>query len=185
MKRALLLSLVLAFGAGTAFAQAGSIGICADQRGTVCNLSDVPGLTQYYVVHMNTQAATACQYSAPKPACFTGIYLSDTNPFPVTIGNSQIGVSIGYGVCKSSPIYVQAISYFTYGTTPPCCFYWVRPDPTASPPGIYVVDCAQPYGNLLVATGGAGLINRGPTCCCGCSPTEDSTWGQVKALYGE
>jgi len=180
MKKALLLSLVLVFGASMAFAQAGSIGIFADNAGLSCNLSDPgPGLTPYYIVHVNTPGATACQYSAPKPACFTATYLSDTNAFPVTVGSSQTGVSVGYGACKVSPILCQTIQYFTSGTTGSCCYYPVLADPTATPPGIYVVDCQD---HLLTATGGKGIIKSGPACNCNV-PAEDTTWGQVKALY--
>lgn len=180
MKKALLLSLVLVFGASMAFAQAGSIGIFADNAGLGCNLADPgPALTPYYIVHVNTPGATASQYSAPKPTCFTAQWLSDTNAFPVTVGNSQIGVSVGYGSCKVSPILLQTLNYFTNGATPNCCYYPVLADPTATPPGIYVVDCQD---QLLTATGGKGIIKSLQTCNCNV-PAEETTWGQVKALY--
>ena len=134
MKKALLLTIVLMLGASMAFAGTGSIGIFADNAGVSCNLSDPgAGLTQYFIVHVNAVSVSASQYSAPKPACFTSTYLSDTNAFPVTVGSSQTGVSVGYGSCRTSPILLQTLSYFTSGTTPVCCYYPVLADPNAVP----------------------------------------------------
>jgi len=181
MKKALLISLVLVFGAGMAFAQGGSIGIFADPAGLNCNLGDVAGLTQYYIVHVNSAGATACQFSAPKPACFTATYLADTGIFAVTVGSSQTGVSIGYGMCRQSPLHVLTLSYFTNGMTPSCCYYPVLEHPTATPPGLLVVNCAE---QLIPATGGKGIIKSGAGCNCNV-PVEETTWGQVKSLYNE
>lgn len=180
MKKALLLTFALMLCAGMAFAQQGSVGIFRDAAGTNCNLLDTtPGLTPYYVVHVYTTGSTACQYSAPKPTCMTATYLSDTNPFPVTVGSSQTGVSVGYGTCRVGPIHVQTVSYFTMGTTPACCYYPVLADPAVGVIG--TVDCAFEPG---VATGGIGIVNANGTCDCNV-PVEDTTWGGVKALYTE
>lgn len=174
--------LAVALAAGVAFAQQGSIGIFADNLGLNCNLPDPgPALTQYHIVHVYTTGSTACQFSAPKPACFTATYLSDTNPFPVTIGNSQTGASCGYGACKVGTISIMSINYFTNGQTPPCCYYPVLPDPYAVPLAILTADCNN---QLRTATGGRGIIKSGSACHCG-TPVEESTWGQVKALYVE
>jgi hypothetical protein len=182
MKKALLLTLVLMLGATMAFAQAGSIGIFANMAATDCNLAAaVQGLAAYYVVHVNTPGAVGCEYAAPKPACMTlAQYLSDTNPFPVTIGNSQTGVSIGYGTCRVAPIHVQTISYFILGPNPTCCRYFVLPHPINGGPNM--VDCQD---NLLIATGGQGIVNMVHGECVCDVPVQDTTWGQVKALYTE
>jgi hypothetical protein len=181
MKRVVFLAIATLFVASLAFAQAGSIGIFGDPAGTNCNLAAMTqGLGAYYVVHTNTPGAVGCEYSAPKPACMTlAQYLSDTNAFPVTIGNSQTGVSVGYGVCRQAPILVQTISYFILGPNPMCCRYYVLPHPINGGPNM--VDCAD---NLLIATGGQGIVNSDPTCHCDV-PVQDTTWGQVKALYTE
>lgn len=202
MKALLLTFVCLLFAAGTVWGQAGIIGIYGDNAGTNCNLRDsAPGLTPYYIVHVQTTGATACQYSAPTPACLLATYLSDTNVFPVTVGNSQTGVSIGYGTCRIGAIHVQTISFFTQGLTPPCCKYWTCPDPSEGSGEIRVVDCAQ---NLLTASGTLGMINANATCPCSwCAsmaciealyrtsstcfgvPIEDATWGRVKDAYSE
>jgi hypothetical protein len=183
MKKALsMAALAVALAASSALAGQGSVGIFADVAGTNCNLPDPgPGLTQYYIVHVNTTGSTACQFSAPKPACFTAMYLSDTNLFAVTIGNSQMGTSVGYGTCRVGPTYVMGINYFTNGQTAPCCYYPVLPDPLAVPLAIRSVDCDFEEWSV---TGGTGIIKSGPTCHCGVA-AEESTWGQVKALYAE
>lgn len=179
MKKALLLTVALMLCAGAAFAQYGTIGLYGDMGGTSCWLNDkVAGLTPYYVVHMNTVSAAAAEFAAPKPACLLATWLSDTNAFPVTIGNSQTGVSIGYGSCRAAPVLILTLNYFTAGTTPACCLYPVLPHPINGGP--WMVDCTQtqyPVGTNIA------VVNGNETCTCESVPTEDTTWGGVKALY--
>jgi hypothetical protein len=180
MKRVVFLAVAALMAASMAFAQGGSLGMFADPAGTNCNLADaVPGLVTYYVVHVNTPGATACEFSAPKPACVLATYLSDASVFPVTVGTSQSGVSIGYGYCAAGPINVLKLNYFAQGMTQACCRYPVLPHPITGGP--WMVDCAN---NQLLTTGGQGIVNANPTCQCNV-PTEETTWGQVKSLYGE
>jgi hypothetical protein len=75
---------------------------------------------------------------------------------------------------------VMTMQIFGYGTTPECCFWWVRPDPNLPSGQIEVADCSF---NVFPATGGATIINRRLDGC----PTvaEPSTWGKVKSLYSE
>jgi hypothetical protein len=153
-------------------AQTGYIGIFSNNTGTNCNITDAaPGLLSVYVVHVNSTGATACQYKAAKPACMTATYLSDTNLFGVTIGNSQTGVSIGYGGCRNGNIHLQTISYFASGTTPACCSYPATCDPlgynACSGGLIDFVDCDF---NPTLGTGAAGVINGNATCPCGALP---------------
>jgi hypothetical protein len=168
---------------GAARPQAGAIGVFRDPGGTNCYLEDKsPGVVPFYVVHVGTGGATACQYSAPKPNCLAATYLSDTNVFPVTIGNSQTGVSIGYGTCRTGPIHVQTISYFTQGLTPACCRYYLQPDPNGSTGKIEFVDCS--YESVTGSTMRA-VINPNGTCPCGEPSAEETTWGGVKTLFNE
>ncbi len=138
----------------------GSIGIYADVAGTECNLSDaVVGMTTYRVVHLTDFGVTACAYWAPKPSCFTATYLSDTNVFPVTIGNSQDGVSVGYGSCRPGPIHVQSIAFLTSGNTPECCLYPILGIPSSG--NVEAVDCAN---HLITAYGVTSVINPSGAC---------------------
>jgi len=167
MKKALLVTLVLMLVAGTGFAQNGFVGVFADNQGTNCNLAVAPGLFLVYVVHVFTAGSTAVQYSAPKPACLTATYLSDTNMFAVTIGHSQTGVAVGYGSCRIGTIHVQTLAYFVAGGTAQCCEYPVLPDPNVASGHIETVNCAY---NLVYAMGITGIVNPNPTCVCDSGP---------------
>ncbi|UCH84114.1 MAG: hypothetical protein JSW50_00030 [Candidatus Latescibacterota bacterium] len=182
MKTLLLLACIVFLGANLAFAQPGVIGITADQGGTDCNLLDtVPGaLVSYYVQHLRTAGATAAQFSAPMPACMIGaVWISDV-PIGPSVGNSQIGIAIGYGGCFASPILILTINYFAFGATTPCCPYYPSPDPATGL--IEMVDCAH---FKMPAGAQCAMINPDVTCLCAATPTETSTWGKVKALYSE
>lgn len=184
MKKVILLAVVGLTAASLAFAQAGSVGMFADPGGMNCNLLDSggAGVKLYYVVHVNTTGATASQYSAPVPACMLGtgaIYLADTNPHAVTLGNSQTGVAVAYGACLTGPIHTQTIQVFAMGITPPCCYWPVTGDPNLPSGLIEGADCSYV---TFYPTGGVGIINSQPNCDCNI-PAEDTTWGQLKALY--
>jgi len=184
------MAFVLMLGASVALAAdppGGKIGMFADQAGTNCSITDTaPGLLPIYVVHIVDAGATAIQYIAAKPACMTSTYLSDTNPFGVTIGNSQTGVSVGYGTCRSGAIHCQTISYFASGTTPACCVYTVHCDPLGvdqcASGLVDIVDCD--FGTGL-AKGRSGVINQNASCDCATVPVEETSWGQIKSLYDE
>ena len=184
MRKALLLSFALMLVASMAFAQAGSVGMFADPAGMSCNLLDLApsGVKLYYVVHVYTTGATASQYMAKVPLCMTAtgaIYLADTNMFSVTLGNSQTGVAVAYGACLTGPIHTQTIQVFAMGITPPCCYWPVTGDPNLPSGLIEGADCSYV---TFYPTGGVGIINSQPNCDCNI-PAEDTTWGQLKALY--
>lgn len=182
MKKALLLTVVMIFGATAAFGQAGTIGVYADAAGADCHLPDaVPGLTPWNVVHTNTAGATASQFAVLLGSCNLATYLSDTAIYAVTIGSSQTGVAIGYGACIGSPNLVLIVNMFTSGVTPPCCPVEVVPDPNSASGQIEVVDCLN---NLLFGSGFTSYINGSDNCPCTVG-TEESTWGAVKSIYAE
>jgi hypothetical protein len=183
VKRLVFITLIIVASASLVFAQGGFIGLFGDPGGTDCNLWDnVPGLCSYYAVHVAHAGASACQFAAPAPGCYLGLWLSDTAMFPVTIGNSQTGVAIGYGACLAAPVAVLAINYFCQALTPPCCVYRVQPDPNVPSGQIEMVDC----NNLLWPAGDlCAVVNPTADCPCWATPTEESTWGRVKSLYAE
>jgi len=182
MKRLFLITLVAVFSASVAAAQVGNIGLFADNAGADCNIVDnAVGLKPIYVVHVNAANVSAVQFSAVVPACFGASFLSDTAVWPVTVGNSQTGVAVGYGVCLSSPIHVLTINVFAQGLASTCCQMTVAPHSAASSGEIEVVDCANDLF-LLGTIGGTVTINPDGSCMCSIG-TEETTWGQVKALY--
>jgi hypothetical protein len=138
-----------------------------------------PGVMSIYIVYTAYASVTGVEFWAPKPSCFTAVYLSDTMPFPVTIGNSQAGVSIGLGSCRQPPVHVLTINYFAYGTTPADCQYRTLPHPVTGE--IYMVDCAD---NLISLTQGINFINP-PEANCEGVPVGTSTWGSVKSLFSD
>jgi hypothetical protein len=187
MKKVLLLASVMALSASLAFAQAGAPNIFMDPMGSSCDLvQPPPGLWPVYVVHVLTPGATAIQFSAPLPQCALPglLWLSDTAQYPVTIGDSQGGVAIGYGACIASPNLVLIINLFSQIPGPPCCLWPVLPDPAVPSGMIEVVDCNANL--LLVGSEPSAVINSDGTCFC-VEPlaAQESTWGNIKALYSE
>lgn len=182
MKKVLVLTLAIVVSASMAFAQGGQIGTFADTQGNDCNVSTaVPGLVTVRVVHLNAPGVTASQFKATMPACAAPtIWLSDTPVFAVTIGNSQSGVAIGYGACNATPLHILSISLFAQGAFSTCCVWPVTPDPAVPSGKIEVVDCG---GQLIYGSGLNGLLNGDATCSCASVPTEETSWGAVKALY--
>ena len=165
-------------------AQGHTIGLYADAGGTTCNISETLPLTYVYVVHhIPASGAIGCSFSAPKPACWTGAtWLQDIEPYSWP-GNSQFGKSIGYGSCLTGTLHILTIVYFAQGLSEPCCLYPVLPDPNVPSGEIEIGDCDY---NTVFGVGLVTTINGDPTCPCGYPvAVEETTWGGVKALYGE
>lgn len=151
------------------YGQAGTIGIFSDVSGSDPTIEDRhPGIIKLYVVHMNTDGATACQFRARKPWCFDAEFLGDTNVFPCTIGNSQDFVAIGYGECLSGPIHVLTMNFFSQGRSEPSCEYSIQPwsgwqfvweDPAGL---VQMVDCDF---NLLDLDHQSAMINPPADMC--------------------
>jgi len=178
MKKVLLLTLVLMLGATMAFAQNGSIGIFADNAGASCNVSGTPGFLNVYFVHVNSLGATASQWAAPAPTCMTAIRLADIPVFAVNFGNTAAGITVGYPVCKTGTFHIMTSLYQVAVGPTQCCRWFVIADPSLESGKIEIPDCdyVMAYG-----TGGQALVgSMCPTCNV---PVEDTTWGQMKALY--
>ena len=184
MRKTLLTTMVFVLIASVAVAQTGWVGIFADPAGASCELSDAtPGLMSVYVVHMAAEA-TACQFSAPAPNGYMGAtsYLNDTAVFPVTVGTSALGVSVGYGACLTSPVHALTLNVFAQNAAAQCCEWRVQVDPNVGFLG--VVDCnfvTQPTGHA-----GTAFWNASGGACegqCGETPTQETTWGKVKTLF--
>lgn len=141
-----------------------TVGVYRDVNGSGCTLNDltVGNITAYVVLRPDANGATGLQFAAPKPACFTGVYLGDeAAPGTLVIGDSQTGVSVALLGCKASPTHVLTIRYAGLGTTPTCCEYPVVPDPLLTT--IDVVDCG------FFTHEGVGIVSRfnaDATCPC-------------------
>jgi hypothetical protein len=155
------------------------IGIFTDIAGTDCSAYDTEmAVLSFYVVHVRNLGAEAVWFSAPQPACFsTAIHTGDSPVFLTTTGDSQTGVEVLYGRCRSSDVHVLTINYFVQGLTGSCCYYPVGPHPDHG--DILVKSCGP---ELIVATGGEAIINPTPQCVC-YTPVQETTWGRIKAMY--
>jgi hypothetical protein len=174
---------LFAFGSAQAQGSAGILSVYADPYGTECNIYDfVPGILQVYVVYNYHPGTLMVQFSAPKPDCFgTAIWLQDLPSYPIIDGNSQTGVWVAWPACQPAPALVMTIEFFVQGLTGPCCRYPVLPDPRLPSGKIEAFDCGQ---NIVYPEGGRGIINPNATCLCTFPvPVEETTWGQIKALY--
>lgn len=164
-----------------------TLGLYGDPTGTNCNIVPlVSMMTSVYVIHTSPQGATAAEFKAPKPACWTGgVYLSDQSPFPCLIGcgDSQTGRSIGYGSCQSGSFLITTIQYFNISPSGSCCPYPLLPHPNSGERGVEVMDCSF---TVVTAEGLVSTVNGGTACPCGYAvANEETTWGKMKALYAE
>ena len=106
----------------TAHAQAATIGIFSDENRSGCSLSDAGGLIRAYVVVNAPSGITAVRFAAPKPACFQASWVADEVPGGyTTIGESQIDISIGTGVCKAGLTHVLTMVFQKTSSTAACC----------------------------------------------------------------
>jgi hypothetical protein len=169
---------------GDVFGQAGFVGLYADAEGTDCRIEDKnPGLLPIYAVHNGTLGATACQFKMTADACFAPLWLSDLPIFPVTLGNSQDGVAIGYAACLPSPIHVLTINFFGDATTTDCCEVHVVGDPSTPSGTVVMVDCLN---RLHEAPDCDRFVNPVDGVCKECElPVAHTTWGRLKAVFSD
>ncbi len=141
---AVSLCIIVVF-AGISQAQTGHIALYSDTQFMDPHLgTEGTGLVSIYVVAHSSTPLTAVQYWAPIPDCWQGAtWIGDVNLFPISIGSSQSGMSIGLGGCVTTPVHIQTINVIT--TIPPpndiCCLMVTRPDLQAPSGEIEFVDC--------------------------------------------
>lgn len=160
---------------------AGAVALYSDPAFIDCSIVDIVGLVEVYVVHTAHSGATAVQFSAPVPSCWGAVWLADTNPFPLVIGNTQDGMAVSYGGCLNAPVHVTTMLIYGQALAGNCCQFPVLPDPNAPTGRIEAVDCAltKTYPSSQPA-----VVNAQPWCPCGfLVSVETKTWGGVKALY--
>jgi hypothetical protein len=146
---------------------------------------DCPGfvIDTWYVAAVNFNTfVTGADFKINYPAAVT--YLADLNVPPVKVGNTNIGLSMAFALPQNG-----------YNLVPLCQVqvFW-NCDDCDRPAGLYVNNqvkvVANPFTNFLGVTDfpnfnlvpGQGLT---AVICPTSVPVEETTWGQVKALYGE
>lgn len=123
-----------------------------------CRLPDTaPQIGKMYVVVSAWDGITGVQFAAPMPTCMTGAtYLSDEWVYPVSLGDSQTGIAIGWSSCETGMVHVLTINYYMQGLSD-CCRYRVVPDPRNPNHRIELWDCDS---NLVIGGGGVGLVSN-------------------------
>ena len=209
MRVLILVLLLIACAQGFAFAQAGGIGIFSDAGAYLdCTIVDAaPCLHPVYVVHKLCPGATASRFMVVSSGGFNMTYTGEIHNMPVSFGNSQTGVCLSYGACLHSDILLITINYFGQGLSGVCSFLEVVADPTSPSGNIEMMDCS---GNVLAASSWKLYVNSDGSCGCWIDPfvdrvadakplkkatvdvpgdfcyplpTQNGSWGQVKALY--
>jgi hypothetical protein len=175
---------------GLSFGQGGGyIGIFADPLGSSCEFEEAyPGVIQVYVVHVDAPEARAAQFMVAQSNKFTGAYLGEAMGFEgLAFGNSQTGLEVAYSTCVPSPIHILTISYYIDGTSDPCSYLEVVPDPSEDE--ILMIGCYS-FDLIVLDVGGRMNFNVAAAADdCDCAdpvapvPVEKTTWGHVKALY--
>jgi hypothetical protein len=180
-KALILLALLVAVPAAGALAQAGYIGLYADEAGTACSVADPGGgQVNVYVIHQAVSGAAASQWRIAPGAGFAMTYLGESSPV-VAMGDTQSGVSASYGSCLASPILLATVTYLSHGTSASCSYLDVIADPASSTGTIEVVDCSSVR---LTGVGSRLYVNPDESCPCGqANPTRDTDWGRIKAMY--
>lgn len=173
-----------------AYAQYGVIGLYTDASAGNCEVYDsAQGIFDVWVVHTMGTGASAAQFKVQPSAGFTATYLGDFSPFEVYLGNSQTGISIAYGECLSGTIVLLRITYLFDGSSATCGKLEITGDPAEIqyPNDPIIADCGSRSTIAKhVVQGGVLFVNPDGSCPCFLAvPVQESTWGQIKSLYGE
>jgi hypothetical protein len=125
--------------------QAQRINLYADPSGIEWVIGSTAGLVPVYVFAEPgpLNGLTAAQFRAAIPGCWTAtVHLGDVWNFSAVIGNSQTGVSIGFGACYSNMVHLGTINLFSSMVPTGCCHYSVTADPLALTGLLEFVDCS-------------------------------------------
>jgi hypothetical protein len=167
MKRFLLLFvLALSF---TRSARADYIMLCSDQNGSTCYTSVSSSVTHLYVWHFNSYGTRGAAFTIDISQVPGTTLLGFISPYSVS-GDVNGTLSVFYNDCLEGSYLIGTV-YLTLGCGE------VRVAPASS------FDCSfglhTAYSDLVGALCSCGT----QTSRCFPSPTEQSTWGSVKAMY--
>jgi hypothetical protein len=166
MKKVLLLMVAVLMISSVAMAD--HISVYTDASASVCALGPA-GFLQPVVVHKLSAGTLSSRFKMTMPG---GSNLFGFNTPYVTVGSITSDLSVGYGVCLNGASVIGTLAgIFTPGTLD-----IVAADLQTT---IIVTDCTAAE---FPATGGTAYIGTTGDCH-EPNATENSTWGQVKALY--
>jgi hypothetical protein len=181
---------------GSVSAQINGIEVSSEWFQSTCQLgNDVgPGIRTVYVRHLASVGSVASRFRVSLGEGTTMTYLSESQAFSTSLGDTQNGISVCYGECLAGDIVLVEISYMSYATDSNCSRIQVVPHSEALT--IETIDC---FG-VAASAFSQDLYIVAPGESCGCPtprsysgtpqlfscnpvPVETSTWGFVKALY--
>jgi len=190
MKRALVVAGALLLIVAPAMGQYGTLGVYSDETGCECNVYDtLPGtLVNVYIVHRNiVDGLNGVRFIVTGGGGMSMTYLGESKigpPMEIT-GNIVDGYNVSYGSCVTGGLTIMQIAYFGMASSSTCSWLEVSAAPGAPGGQVEGSDCDD------AAVTVAGLqtpVNPDATCECdvpGCQPVpvEETTWGNIKALY--
>lgn len=188
---AICIAAALAASAATVTA---GVGIYTDVKASVCTLEDVvPGLHEVFIVYTGGSAIDAIEFQVVQTSGAALTYLSEQGPDPTwsRYGRAPDGITVMMGACRPAPVYVLTVFYAGGGASSPCGRLELRNSPISfwpeNPGFIATLDCSSPP-NLVWVPSEDAVINPDEECNCASgapTPTAESTWGGIKALYDE
>lgn len=142
---------------------------------------DCPGpmADTWYVAAKNFNAfLTGAEFAIQYPAAV--LYLGDANTPPVTVGNTQAGISMGFALPANGFFDVFLCNVKVFWNCSACADPYLNNavKVVANPVTGFLGVTDFPQYNLIPGVGLTSYI-------CATVPAEETSWGQVKALYGE
>ena len=176
MKKRVIIVALIALSPCLAFGQNGFIGLFSDSPTyTNCELIDAPPrLHHIYVVHKYAPGTMGSRFMVTSGVGVTMVYVNETSPFPLVVGNSRTGVCIEYVDCLGSEILILTINYFGVGTSSVCSYLEVVADPSSPTGTVEIMNCR---GEREIATGGRLFVNNDGTCPCWAARTPGNVTG--------
>lgn len=142
---------------------------------------DCPGpmADTWYVAAKNFNAfLTGAEFAIQYPAAV--LFLGDANTPPVTVGNTQAGISMGFALPANGFFDVFLCNVNVFWNCSACADPYLNNavKVVANPVTGFLGVTDFPQYNLIPGVGLTSYI-------CATVPAEETSWGQVKALYGE
>lgn len=166
MKKVLLLMVAVLMISSVAMAD--HFGVYSDATGSSCALGAAGFNPNANVIHKFTLGATGSRFKVTLP--LGTLFFGFNTPY-VPIGVLTSDLSLGYGLCLNGSIPLGTITaQYTAGV--------ISVLPADAFASIIYTDCS--FGEYPATGGNAYVGTEGP---CNEVATEQSTWGNVKALY--
>ncbi len=159
MKRCVVLVCCILLSATWVSADSGALCLFSDAGGNDCSFVDNGGIIQVFIIHQLTDGASAAEFRLDVSNT-AWAHVGDSWTFPIVIGNSINGASIGYGGCQSGSFLVGTAS-FVGSSVPANTAIQITNHPDAD--DVRFVDCEN---RTLIGAGGTAYVNSSLPCVC-------------------